>query len=64
MTAPTNLYATDGLCHNAEPGAFNQECGRPATWIGRTRSGFHSGFCDKCKASGFEACAVIAWERR
>ena len=32
--APTNSYATDGKCHNAEPGTYGHECGKPATWIG------------------------------
>jgi hypothetical protein len=29
-----NTYATDGRCHNSEPGTFNHECGKPATFIG------------------------------
>lgn len=49
-------YADDGLCHNAEPGTFNHECGKPATWIGIAASGFRSGFCNDCKEHG--------WERR
>ena len=32
--APTNSYATDGKCHNAEPGTYGHECGKPAAWIG------------------------------
>ncbi len=48
-------YATDGKCHNSEPGTFNHECGKPATWIGIRRNGFRSGFCDQCKDHGAEA---------
>jgi hypothetical protein len=55
-------YATDGKCHNAEPGSLNHECGKPATWIGTTETGFRSGFCDVCKATGWEARDVISWE--
>ena len=38
------LYAEDGLCHNSEPGTFNHECEKPASWLGTTRSGFHHRF--------------------
>ena len=48
-------YATDGKCHNAEPGSFNHECNKPAVWIGTKANGFQSGFCDHCKRHGFEA---------
>jgi hypothetical protein len=51
----TTTYATDGLCHNAEQGTFGHECGKPATWIGTQETGFRSGFCDDCKAHGWEA---------
>ena len=37
--------AKDGRCHNAEPGSFNHECGKPATWIASKATGFRSGFC-------------------
>ena len=56
-------YATDGKCHNAQPGPYGHECGKPATWIGATRAGFRSGFCDECKRNGYEALDVVAWER-
>lgn len=56
-------YATDGKCHNAQPGSFGHECGEPATWIGTKSSGYRSGFCDRCKEHGFEARAFAAWER-
>jgi len=57
-----NLYAVDGLCHNAEPGTYGHECGRPATWLGLqpTAAGW-IGFCDACKAGGTEARQSIEW---
>lgn len=60
--AMANLYATDGKCHNAEPGTYGHECGRPAMWIGTDRNGFRSGFCLRCRAEGFEARAIVKWE--
>jgi hypothetical protein len=48
-------YATDGKCHNAQPGTYGHECGKPAIWIGETRSGFRSGFCQHCHDHGYEA---------
>jgi long-chain acyl-CoA synthetase len=33
-------YANDKKCHNAEPGTFNHECGKPAVWIGIKPNGF------------------------
>lgn len=56
-------YATDGLCHNAEPGTFGHECGKPATWIGVRPDGFKSGFCDDCKERGWERRGFDQWER-
>ena len=61
---PTNLYATDGRCHNAEPGTYGHECGKPAKWIGTKPDGFSSGFCNDCKVRGHEAQAYTVWERR
>jgi hypothetical protein len=55
-------YATDGKCHNAEPGTFNHECGKPAAFIGTFPSGSRSGFCASCKARGYEARTVTKWE--
>jgi hypothetical protein len=55
-------YATDGICHNSEPGTFNHECGKPAVWIGTSARGFRCGFCDDCKLHGFEASGHT-WER-
>lgn len=57
----TNSYATDGKCHNAEPGMFNHECGKPAEWLGTTKTGFESGFCDCCKRKGWEARGILSW---
>ena len=55
-------YETDGACHNAEPGTYGHECGRPAQWIGTSARGFRSGYCSACKATGFEARNVTQWE--
>ena len=55
-------YATDGVCHNAEPGTYGHECGKLAVWIGTAPSGFRSGFCDRCKRTGAEARDRVAWE--
>lgn len=55
-------YATDGLCHNSEPGTFNHECGKPAAFIGTKPNGFRSGFCAHCKEHGWEARAYTKWE--
>jgi hypothetical protein len=55
-------YATDGKCHNSEPGTYGHECGKPALWIGTKASGFRSGFCVRCRATGFEARAMAKWE--
>jgi len=49
-----NSYATDGVCHNAEPGTFGHECGKPAVWLGTKDNGFQSGFCDRCRHEGWE----------
>ena len=62
MTKPKNLYATDGLCHNSEAGQYSDECRRPATWLGRTADNFTMGFCDHCKANGYEAIEIVHWE--
>jgi hypothetical protein len=58
-----NSYAMDGLCHNAEHGTFNHECGKPATFIGTRADGFVSGFCDACKSNGWEAGRYVHWEK-
>lgn len=55
-------YATDGKCHNSQPGTFNHECGKPATWIGTKAGGFSSGFCADCKEHGHEARVMARWE--
>jgi len=59
----SNLYATDGLCHNANHGTYGHECGKPAVWLGRKSSGFESGFCDRCKRGGDEARDMAQWSR-
>lgn len=56
-------YATDGKCHNVQPGTYGHECGKPAEFIGTTWNGFRSGFCRKCRESGYEAREVVKWER-
>lgn len=56
-------YATDGRCHNAEPGTYGHECEKPATWVGEDANGFRSGFCDDCKERGYEARPVVKWEK-
>jgi hypothetical protein len=64
MTTFTNAYATDGKCHNAQHNSFNHECGKPATWIGVTKTGWACGYCDKCKKNGDEARMVAKWIKR
>jgi hypothetical protein len=68
-------YATDGRCHNAEPGTYGHECGKLAVWIGRKIAPaipglgkpepylFESGFCDDCRRHGYEALAYSDWRR-
>lgn len=56
-------YATDGKCHNAEPGTYGHECGKPAVWIGTDAKGFSSGFCDDCKLNGYERHQFTSWRR-
>ena len=58
-----NSYAEDGKCHNAEPGTFGHECGKPAQWLGTFANGFTSGFCGQCKDSGHDARWVLSWEK-
>lgn len=58
----SNLYATDGQCHNAEPGTYGHECGKPAVWLGTRPDGFQSGFCDDCRRNGYEARPYTSWQ--
>jgi len=58
-----NTYATDGKCHNAEPGTYGHECGKPAIWIGTKANGFKSGFCDHCKKYGYERHGMMGWQK-
>lgn len=60
-TAPLPGYGQDGKCHNAQHGTYGHECGKPATWIGTTATGFKSGFCSECKESGHEARGIVHW---
>lgn len=59
----------DGKCHNAEPGTYGHECGKPAEWVGTAPSTMHpgatyaSGYCDRCKRNGWEARNVASWAR-
>lgn len=55
------LYARDGKCHNAEPGTYGHECGKPAVWLGTTPGGFFTGFCSACKEHGSEAARIRLW---
>lgn len=50
-------------CTNSEPGTFNHECDKPATWIGVHHSGHRQAFCDPCKAEGAEARRCVSFER-
>lgn len=59
---PTNLYATDGRCHNSESGWYGQECGKPAVWLGIQPCGFGCGFCTNCKERGRERHGFPRWE--
>lgn len=55
-------YATDGKCHNAQPGTFGHECGKPAQWLGTKTNGYQSGFCNHCKQHGYEAREFTQWQ--
>ncbi len=48
-------------CTNAEPGTFNHECGKPATWVGTHPNGHEQAFCQACKSDGHEAKRCTAW---
>jgi hypothetical protein len=58
----TGSYATDGICHNANPGTFGHECGKQAVWVGTKANGYQSGFCDECRHHGYEARFFVNWE--
>jgi len=68
MTHATT-YPPTGRCHNAEPGTYGHECGKPAVWYGTTRSTVHPGtpytteYCDNCKQHGTEARTCHDWQR-
>jgi len=61
--APTSSYATDGKCHNAEPGTYGHECGKPAAWIGTLRAALHLESAFGNVIGKYEARDVIAWRR-
>lgn len=48
-------------CTNAQPGTYGHECGKPASWIGTTGTGFRACFCEHCKVEGHEARDVVSW---
>lgn len=54
-------YATDGKCHNANPGTYGHECGKPAVWVGTSRTGHESGYCDHCRRNGHEGRQCVTW---
>jgi len=58
----TYSYAVDGKCHNAEPGTYGHECGKPAVWVGESRQGFRSGFCADCRRNGYESKDKVLWQ--
>lgn len=55
-------YAIDGKCHNAEPGTYGHECGKPAVWNAENANGFRSGFCARCRSVGSEARGFHGWQ--
>ncbi len=58
-TRRCDLYRRCGNCSNAGHGTFGDECGKPATWLGRTHGGFQSGRCDRCKEDGDERFGLV-----
>lgn len=49
-------------CRNSELGWYNQECGKPSVWVGRSiRSGDVVGMCDDCRRHGRERNGVADW---
>ena len=48
-------------CENREPGALH-DCGAPAIWAGRYRSGRVLHFCDACHCCGHLAAEMHRWE--
>ena len=53
--------ATILRCNNSEPGWYNQECGKPAMWTGRTDAGSRFAACLQCRAEGWEARHWTDW---
>jgi len=64
MALPNNWFQ---ICHNAEPGTYGHECGKPAQWIADKPSSIEPGatfttsFCMKCRATGSEARGFNNW---
>ena len=50
-------------CQNSEPGWYNQEHGKPATWIAQRADGFTMAFCGQCKDDGHERHGFARWLR-
>ena len=61
--APGRLPRADGRhrCVNAEPGTYGHECGKPATWIGTTATGWQGCYCDHCKEHGHEGRRCVSY---
>lgn len=65
--------AADDKCHNAEPGTYGHECGKPAVWVATKIAApipglgiaepykFTSSFCDDCRQHGHEARQFKEW---
>lgn len=58
-----NITSRPEVCHNAEPGTYGHECGKPSEWWATSATGFRSTFCDDCKTRGYEAREFSDWER-
>lgn len=48
-------------CTNSNPGTFNHECGRPASFRGTHANGHNQWFCSYCRKEGFEAKGIKIW---
>jgi hypothetical protein len=61
MTTETAMQARSRKCTNSEPGTFNHECGKPATWEGTHKGGYTQRFCSDCAQHGSEARGIVSW---
>ena len=59
-----NSYATDGKCHNSEPGTYGHECSKQAIYIGTNKNGWSCGFCNNCRWYGHEARSMVSWQAK